>query len=123
MSRTSTSPLGRRTPFMKRSLLLAAVMMSFAGGALAETRVPDVPECRGIVTKAKAAKTDPAVAYAREHRGSAPASVRCSSALWQAFHEDAKRVDKVVGEERVFPPKARKQADPDGPPVQKQPGP
>ena len=33
------------------------------------------------------------------------------------------RVDKTVGEERVSPPKQRKQADPDGPPVNKTPGP
>src|SRR4029077_5787453 len=32
-------------------------------------------------------------------------------------------VDKVVGQERVSPPKERKQLDNDGPPVQKHPGP
>src|ERR1043165_535701 len=115
---------------MKRSLLLVAVMISFAGGAVAETRqrVPDLPECRGVVTKeivagARSAKTDPAVAYAKEHRGSAPASVRCYSALWRAFHETTDSYAKVVAPERVSPPKERKQADGDGPPVQKRPGP
>src|ERR1043166_7987661 len=100
---------------MKRSLLVVAVMISFAGGAVAETRqrVPDLPECRGVVTegmvaRARAAKSDPAVAYARDHRGSAPASVRCSSALWRAFHADGESYDKVIGDERVSPPKERK---------------
>src|ERR1041385_149351 len=101
---------------MKRSLLLVAVMISFAGGAVAETRqrVPDLPECRGVVTKAlvagaRSAKTDPAVAYAKEHRGSAPASVRCSSALWRAFHETTASYAQVVPLRPLPPPKERKQ--------------
>jgi hypothetical protein len=81
---------------MKRLLCAIAVMTSFAGGAVAKTSVPDLPECRGVVTKAivakaKSAKSDPAVAYAKTHRGAAPAKIRCTSALWNAFHNDAAR--------------------------------
>src|SRR5438270_2636433 len=79
-------------PSRLRSVLLAvAVLISFAGGASARQRIPDVPECDGALTKkiverAKSAKSDPGVAYAKNHRGIAPASVRCASALWRALH-------------------------------------
>src|SRR5947207_13583436 len=77
-------------PRLRSGLLAAAFLMSFAGGASARQRTPDVPECRGALTKkivrqAKSAKIDPGVAYAENHRGSAPASVRCASALWRAL--------------------------------------
>src|ERR1051325_5023918 len=89
---------------MKRSLIsVVAVFFSFVVSASAATRqrVPDVPECRGVATaeivaQARAAKTDPAGAYAKEHRGSAPASVRCSSALWRAFHKNASTSSRTV---------------------------
>src|SRR5881227_3757451 len=80
-------------PRLRSVLLAAAFLMSFAGSASARQRIPDVPECRGALTKkivrqAKSAKIDPGVAYAENHRGSAPASVRCASALWRALHAE-----------------------------------
>ena len=80
-------------PRLRSGLLAAAFLLSFAGSASARQRIPDVPECRGALTKkivrqAKSAKIDPGVAYAENHRGSAPASVRCASALWRALHAE-----------------------------------
>jgi hypothetical protein len=80
-------------PRLRSGLLAAVFLLSFAGSASARQRVPDVPECRGALTKeivrqAKSAKIDPGVAYAENHRGSAPASVRCASALWRALHAE-----------------------------------
>src|SRR5437870_3685397 len=83
-------------PRLGSVLLAVAVLISFAGSASARQRFPDVPECRGALTKkivgqATSAKIDPGVAYAKNHRGSAPASVRCASALGRALHAETPR--------------------------------
>ncbi|HEV2722818.1 MAG TPA: hypothetical protein VG323_22530, partial [Thermoanaerobaculia bacterium] len=57
------------------------------------------------------------LAVALPHLASAASTKKKSKAAEEI------RVDKVVGEERVSPPKERKQADGDGPPAQKRSGP
>jgi len=95
---------------MKRSLLLVAVMTSFAGGAFAQPQsaplslkpivfadIPDIPECRGIVTqelfdRVSQAQSDPAEDFennrrAHPHMLMMPPTVECASKLYKALRK------------------------------------
>ena len=61
-----------------------------AHGSSKQAERIDLPQCRGIVSQdilvaVDAAKTDPAVTFAKNHPGAKkPASVDCASKLWRA---------------------------------------
>jgi len=88
---------------MKRAphAFLAVLALCSTASAFAATgRIPDVPECRGVAAKevlerVRAAKVDPAVAFAKEHRATpqtpVPAAVACASRTWQALHAVASK--------------------------------
>ncbi|HEV2721585.1 MAG TPA: IPT/TIG domain-containing protein [Thermoanaerobaculia bacterium] len=75
--------------------------MLLSGSAFALPPQPDVPECRGLLTKkiiaqATVGKSDPAAAYA--NKAKLPPSLRCASALWQALHPAPRRFSPADAE-------------------------